>query len=89
MAWDKINERHKKKYERNYVSCHEPYEREYMIGLIIEHFPQFRRSTVQQAIDHACKTVSSPRDIKKFLKCMEEYLSVPHQQLKKEFGFHA
>lgn len=86
LNWDKIANDHKQKYERNYVSCHEPYERDYMIALIIGHFPNLRRSKVERALEHACKMVSTPRDMKVFLACAKEYLDEVSRHAGRPFG---
>ncbi len=75
MGWEAISERHKEKYNRTFVSCHEPYERGYLIDMIIENFPQFRKSKVEKAVGHACKTIATPRGREVFLKCVEEGLN--------------
>ncbi len=81
MNWDPVAEQHKKKYERNYVSCHEPHEKRFVIDLIIKHFPDLRKSKVEQAINQACKTISTPCERNVFLKCVEECLGDNAKQL--------
>ncbi len=71
MSWDKVDDKHKKKYDRDYVSCEESYERRYVIDTILEHFPHLTRVKVEQAVDHCCRTIRAPQQQKIFLKCVE------------------
>ena len=61
MSWDTVENQHKLKFDHGYVSCHEPYERKYIVTLIINSFPQFRKSIVERAIDLACLSMVTPR----------------------------
>jgi hypothetical protein len=72
MSWNAVDDKHKKKYDRNFVSCEEPYERKYIIDTIMEHFPYFKRDSVERAVDHCCKTIRAPRDRKKYLQCVAD-----------------
>ncbi len=74
MSWEQVDDKHKKKFDKNFVSCEEPYERKYIIDTITEHFPYASRSRVEQAITHCCKTIRAPRDRKAFLKCLADNL---------------
>ena len=84
MSWDKIDNLHKQKYGRSYISCHEPYEHDYLVGLILDHFPHLRKRNVELAIEHACKTMSTPRMRDEFLRCVEEVLIALPSPLVKE-----
>jgi hypothetical protein len=74
MSWENVDNKHKKKYDRYFVSCDEVYEREFIINTILEEFPRHSRFSVERAVDHCCKTISAPRERKEFLKCVENQL---------------
>lgn len=90
MSWHLIEDKHKKKYNRNYIACHEPDERKYLIDLIIEHFPILRKGKVEQAIENACQNLPTLHDRKVFLNLVEAGLnlkpkSVERSSLSKSF----
>ena len=72
MSWDKVDDKHKKKYDRYFVSCEESYEKKFILDSIMEEFPYFKRDSVERAIDHCCRTIRAPRDRKAFLKCVSD-----------------
>ena len=83
MSWERVNAELQKKYERSYVACHEPDEHEFIRVLITIHFPHWRKSRIEQAINRACKEIESPRDRRVFLKYLEEILEgdmAPHMK---------
>lgn len=71
MSWTNVDDKHKKKYDRHFVSCEEQHEREYVINTILEEFPYFKRESVTRAVEHCCKTVRAPRERKAFLDCVK------------------
>lgn len=75
MGWDKVDDKHKKKYDRNFVACDEAYERKYIIDTILEEFPKLTRSDVEKAVDHCCKAIKAPRPRKDFLECVKKQLA--------------
>jgi len=57
MSWNTVDDKHKKKYDRNFVSCDEKYERDFIIQIILEVFPYLSRPKVEAAVDHCCRTI--------------------------------
>lgn len=78
MSWNEVDDKHKKKYDGNFVACDEPYERKYIIDTILEHFPSLRRSDVELAVDHCCETIAAPRYRSDFLKCVAKQLGISY-----------
>lgn len=74
MSWINVDDKHKKKYDRNFVSCEEQYEREYVINTILEEFTYFKRESVTRAVEHCCRTMSAPRERKAFLDCVKNHI---------------
>lgn len=74
MSWENVDNKHKKKYDRNFVSCQEPYERKYIIDTILEEFPNFSRARVESAVDHCCRAIPAPRPRANFLNCVKNQL---------------
>jgi hypothetical protein len=72
MSWNNVDDKHKKKYDRNFVSCEESFEKKYIIDTIMEEFPYFVRANVERAVEHCCRTIRAPRGRKEFLKCVSE-----------------
>ena len=74
MSWNTVDDKHKKKYDRNFVACDEPYEREWIFTTILEHFPSYKRADVEQAADACCKQIPAPRPRTTFLDCVKRKL---------------
>ncbi len=75
MSWNDVDNKHLRNYpDKSFVACDEPYERKFVIDTIIEHFPQYSRSSVEAAVDHCCRTIRAPRPRKQFLQCVARQL---------------
>ena len=74
MSLEEIQGKHKEKYQRSYVSCHEPYERHYLIDMIRECFPHAKKNDIEEVINIACKMLPTPRNSDVFLKFVVENL---------------
>ena len=72
MSWNNVDDKHKKKYDRNFIACDERYEREYIINTILEEFSFMKRESVERAVDHCCRIIPAPRPRKRFLDCVKE-----------------
>jgi hypothetical protein len=70
MSWNNVDDKHKKRYDKNFVSCDERYERDYIIQIILEEFPNLTRARVEAAVDHCCKSISAPRPRNRFWECV-------------------
>lgn len=67
MEWLKLEEQHKIVFDREYVACHEPHERNWLIENAIRVFPQYRKSIVEQAVMEVCTSMkATPRMRKEF-----------------------
>ena len=74
MGWNEIDNKFKKKYDKQFVSCEEVYEREYIINLIMENFSDIPRERIEKAISQCCKELSDPRETKDFWECLSNKL---------------
>ncbi len=74
MSWNSVDNKHKVRYDRNFVSCQEPYERKYIIDTILEEFPYYTRAKVENAVDHCCRAIAAPRPRTTFLNCVQNQL---------------
>ena len=74
MGWNNIDKKHKKKYDRDFVSCEEPGERKYVVDIIMEEFPYFERASIERSVNYSCRTIPSPRDRKIFLECVVDHI---------------
>ena len=78
MSWQQIDDKHKKKYDRNFIACTEKYERQYVIDLVHEHFPSKAKSTIETAFDSTCRKVGGNHPRTQFLKELASQLNLPH-----------
>lgn len=74
MSWNSADDKHKKKYDRNFVSCEESYERDYVKKVIKEEFPYLTDSSIESAIAHCCKSIATPRPRGEFFNCLKRQL---------------
>jgi hypothetical protein len=74
MSWNNVDNKHKKRYDKNFVSCEEQYERQYVIDTILDEFPQYTKEKVEAAVNHCCRTIPAPRARITFLECLANYL---------------
>jgi hypothetical protein len=74
MSWEEIQKKHKEKYQRTYVACHEPYERDYLIDMIRDCFPNATKDDIEEVINIACKMLPTPRNSELFMKFVVENL---------------
>jgi hypothetical protein len=72
MSWNNVDDKHKRRFDRNFVSCEEAYEKKYIIDTIMEEFPYFNRNNVGRVVDHCCQIMRSPRPRKEFLDCVSK-----------------
>ena len=76
MSWNEVDNKHKKKDDRHFVSCTEYYERKYIVDSTMESFPDLSKQKIEAAVSHCCSKIPAPRSREKFWKCMGEYLGV-------------
>ncbi len=75
MSWSNISEQHKATFHRDYVACHEPHERGWLVENVLTAFPQYRKSVVERAIQEACTAMSTtPRKRPEFLEKLKQQL---------------
>lgn len=74
MSWNNVDNKHKKNYDKNFVSCEEAYERTYIINTILGEFPGISKVSVEAAVNFACTTIKAPRHRTLFLKSVAKYL---------------
>lgn len=78
MSWNHIIEQHQATFQRDFVACHEPAERDWLLAQVAEVFPQYRKSMIAQALQEACKVIKAPRARKDFMKCLQTCLENTH-----------
>jgi|GEM_PF-1750742 acyl-CoA reductase-like NAD-dependent aldehyde dehydrogenase len=85
MSWSSISEQHKATFHRDYVACHEPHERGWLVDNVLTAFPQYRKSVVERAIQEACTAMSTtPRKRLEFLERLQQHLE--SQRLEKRLN---
>jgi len=68
--WEDYDNLKKKKEDRYFFSCEEPWEVNYLIDKINKHYPEVDRSKVRKAIEECCKTVPGNKPREKFVACV-------------------
>lgn len=72
MSWNHIIEQHQATFQRNFVACHEPAERQWIIEQVQWAFPQWRKSAVQHAITEVCTHMrQTPRPREAFFRQLQ------------------
>jgi|WetSurMetagenome_2_1015567.scaffolds.fasta_scaffold1336461_1 hypothetical protein len=78
MSWEQIDDKHKKAFDKNFVSCEEYFEKNYIIKTILEHYPNLTRVEVEAAIIHCCITIPAPHPRKSFFQCVARQLGMEY-----------
>jgi hypothetical protein len=75
MNWEQLDAQHKATFHREYVACHEPHERGWLLENVMMAFPQYRKSVVERAIQEVCTAMTAtPRMRKDFLDRLQQHL---------------
>lgn len=73
MSWSAFSEQHKATFQRDYVTCHEPHERGWLVENVLFTFPQYRKSVIERAIEEVCTAMTTtPSKRKDFLEKLEQ-----------------
>ena len=88
MNWTAIDKQHKATFHRDYVACHEPHERGWLVQIVLTAFPQYRKSVVERAIQEVCTAMTAtPRKRHEFLEKLKQQLEgqrLPNKVLAKK-----
>jgi len=76
MCWEKIDERHRTRFNTNFVMCEEMYEISYIIQAILEYYPKLPRESITSAIYKTLKEIPHPRLRNQFWKSVSEKLEM-------------
>jgi hypothetical protein len=81
MSWEQVSRKHGKKYLRDSVHCDDLVEREYLIEIIKEEFPEIDESNIKLGILQCCLELkgSLPTDL--FITMLKKKLEIffsPH-----------
>ena len=76
MYWDKIDEKHKTRFNSNFVLCEEMYEISYIIQAILEYYPKLPRERITSAIYKSLREIPHPRLRKQFWKAVSAKLEM-------------
>jgi hypothetical protein len=76
MCWEKIDEKHKTRFNSNFVLCEEMYEISYIIQAILEYYPKLPREKITNAIYKSLREIPHPRLRKQFWKVVSEKLDM-------------
>jgi acyl-CoA reductase-like NAD-dependent aldehyde dehydrogenase len=75
MNWEQLNEQHRAIFQREYVACHEPHERSWLVEQVLLGFPQYRKSVVERAVQEVCVAMKvTPRMRADFLDRLQQQL---------------
>ena len=74
--WEKIDEKHRTRFNSNFVLCEEMYEISYIIQAILEYYPKLPRDKITNAIYRSLREIPHPRLRKQFWKSVSEKLEM-------------
>lgn len=75
MSWNEVDDKLKKGIDAKFVSCQEDYELTYIREAIQGAFPALSTATINDAIDHCCRSIKAPRPRKEFVECLKKQLA--------------
>lgn len=74
--WKKIDEKHRSRFNSNFVLCEEMYEISYIIQAIMESYPKLPRERITNAIYKSLREIPHPRLRREFWKSVSEKLDM-------------
>jgi hypothetical protein len=74
--WKEIDEKHRTRFNSNFVLCEEMYEISYIIQAILEFYPKLPRERITNAIYKSLREIPHPRLRREFWKSVSEKLDV-------------
>ena len=78
MCWEKIDEKHRTRFNSNFVLCEEMYEISYIIQAILDFYPKMPREKITNAIYKTLKEIPHPRLRHQFWKAVSEKLEMSY-----------
>ena len=76
MGWNNVDNKHKKHTDKEFVSCTEKYELDYLKRIIKEEYPHLSENKIDSAIGSCCSSIPAPRPRDKFMQCLKNKLAV-------------
>ncbi len=73
IDWNELDNKLRKKIDREFVSCKEDYELNYIKEIILEEYSFLDDELVNEALKYCCEKVKAPRPRDKFIKCLIKY----------------
>jgi hypothetical protein len=74
MDWDNFDDKLKKGIDRNFVSCTEEYELDYLKSNVKKAAPHLLDAEIEAAIRACCATLKPPRSRDAFIACLKRRL---------------
>ena len=75
MNWNDLDDKLKRKHDKNYVSCDEDYELQTVRDFVKDEFNGFSDQDIKKAVQSCCKSTEAPHPRKEFLKCVVNLLN--------------
>lgn len=76
MCWEKIDEKHRARFNSNFVLCEEMYEISYIIQAILDYYPKLPREKITSAIYKSLQEIPHPRLRQNFWSSVSEKLEI-------------
>jgi len=74
MGWNEVDDKHKKKFDREYISCEDIFEKNFIVDTICDECDH-NRADVYNAVINCCLSIPTPRSRKNFLDCVKSKLN--------------
>lgn len=71
-----MDNKRKVKHDRNFVSCEQKYELDYIKRKLKNEYPALRDKEIDEALECCCREVQPPRPRDKYMACMKKKLSI-------------
>lgn len=68
--WSVYDNRKRRRADRFFFSCGEPWELNYLADKILKIYPSISEQAIRNAIDSCCKKMERPRPRDKFVRCV-------------------
>lgn len=76
MGWNEVGNKHLDRYIRDFITCGDPGEKEYLMKTIKEEFPTLEKVKIEEAMEECYGSLNGPRPTSLFLFCLKRKLNV-------------
>jgi len=76
MGWNEVGNKHIDRYIRDFITCEDSSEKEFLVRTIEEEFPTLQKAEIEEVMNECYGSLNGPRPTSLFLLCLKRKLNV-------------